>query len=306
MKEWKEFARFPSASSTRKATKIHNVCTTHNHEHPENMAEHAKFTLFPQLPTEIRLQIWRDVFFSKGPRIVEVLLQKHDCVISPRGQQACPIYSPTPPPPVFLVCHEARRVALELASNAGRFLVGDKSIVFDPSMDTIYVPCNREHSSITCHTVMHRLEFADRAIACGIRSVAIELDPEKKYVQRDVVCAYRLKVLEELIFVVAKGDEDYGDEIIMRYDGRLRKRRRKLGIGRLSPGEMSLPPPPPKEHRDFTLSIKTYKDLDLSIPIKVCNKPSTSNVLGAELTGLRMVDCTTRKPAGFITACLVS
>ena len=95
------------------------------------------FTLFPNLPTELRIKIWQ--YSLLGPRIIEAA------------------YLPEPffsfngahPPPVFQACRESRDVALSVYKPLFESAVGKDHIhntiktlphiYINPTHDTIYI-----------------------------------------------------------------------------------------------------------------------------------------------------------------------
>ncbi|KAK4177330.1 hypothetical protein QBC36DRAFT_289636 [Triangularia setosa] len=85
------------------------------------MAE-EEFHLFPFLPAELRLQIWR---LSLPPRVVVLLLS-----------QSSPAYtSPTPSPTLLSVCHESRHETLR-----SLILLPEINTYFHPGYDILYHP----------------------------------------------------------------------------------------------------------------------------------------------------------------------
>ncbi|KAK0668696.1 hypothetical protein QBC41DRAFT_118932 [Cercophora samala] len=88
------------------------------------MAQQDEFHLFPLLPAELRLQIWR---FSLPPRVV-VLAQS-----SPYSPTS--FTSPTPPPTLLSVCHESRQESLR-----SLVLLPQVNTYFHPGTDILYYP----------------------------------------------------------------------------------------------------------------------------------------------------------------------
>jgi hypothetical protein len=109
-------------------------------ESSTKMTEEPKFTLFRNLPTEIRFLIWRIVLANelKRPRFVEVRTQKHDNCGTHHGW--CPRVSPSSKPALVYVCREAREEALK----SSKFYFGSElypaRIFFNPAIDTLYLP----------------------------------------------------------------------------------------------------------------------------------------------------------------------
>jgi 2EXR family len=105
----------------------------------------AQFTKFPELPTELRMQIWQEALQLQDGRLIKVRLPKDDQ--SPGEDSTdvewaewaehiehCPKQSPTPVPSLFLVCHESRDVAQRYI----KYYCG--AIPFNPHIDTLYLP----------------------------------------------------------------------------------------------------------------------------------------------------------------------
>jgi hypothetical protein len=117
----------------------------------EQMAsENMGFSLFPKLPAEIRAMVWKMSFESKWGRMVEVRIYQVQHLkpddFDSKGNPRLHLWSPSPPPDIANVCHEARDVARYVAMRAGQFLFW--RIFFDPAIDTLYIPqhSQREHS----------------------------------------------------------------------------------------------------------------------------------------------------------------
>ncbi|KAK1783162.1 hypothetical protein QBC45DRAFT_155694 [Copromyces sp. CBS 386.78] len=87
------------------------------------------FTLFPLLPTELRLAIWQA---SCHPRILEI----HYCP----SQDRC--FTPSKPPVILSVCRESRHEALSriYAKAFGTRTHPSGSIYFAPELDILYIP----------------------------------------------------------------------------------------------------------------------------------------------------------------------
>lgn len=87
------------------------------------------FTLFPFLPTELRLAIWQA---SCHPRILEI----HYCP----SQDRC--FTPSKPPVILSVCRESRHEALSriYAKAFGTRTHPSGSIYFAPELDILYIP----------------------------------------------------------------------------------------------------------------------------------------------------------------------
>jgi hypothetical protein len=105
------------------------------------------FPLFSKLPTEIRAMIWTMSFVSKSGRMVEVRNHqvRHLKVdnFDRNGNPRLHLWSPSPPPDLVNVCHEARDVAKQVAMRAGQFIF--QRIFFDPTIDTLYAPQTKDN-----------------------------------------------------------------------------------------------------------------------------------------------------------------
>ncbi|KAH6724299.1 hypothetical protein BKA61DRAFT_588202 [Leptodontidium sp. MPI-SDFR-AT-0119] len=86
------------------------------------------FTLFPKLPSELRLEVWK--FALPGSRVVEVLYNASN-------GRSC--YSSCPPPIHLSVSYEARQVALERYKLSFATLMSPPIIYFDMEIDQIYI-----------------------------------------------------------------------------------------------------------------------------------------------------------------------
>jgi hypothetical protein len=100
-----------------------------------------------KLPTEIRLAIWAHLYNTTPARIVEVQTAKHDHYS--HYPLPCPRYSPSPPPLLVNICHEARAEARRLALLAGHLLLPTASnspdIYFNPAIDTLYIRTDKDY-----------------------------------------------------------------------------------------------------------------------------------------------------------------
>ena len=106
------------------------------------MSGHIDFSVFPNLPTEIRATIWTMCFASRPGRVVEVRSREvqHREIddFDSNGKPRLFLWPPSPPPEIVNVCHEARDAAKRVAMSAGQFHF--PGIYFDQAMDTLYLP----------------------------------------------------------------------------------------------------------------------------------------------------------------------
>ncbi|KAI2636893.1 hypothetical protein GGS26DRAFT_458778 [Hypomontagnella submonticulosa] len=91
------------------------------------MSDPNSFPLFALLPTELRLQIWRQ---SCHERVVEVLYDGEEDRCS----------SSTAPPAILHTCHESRFEALRMYRRSFGTKSHDPRIYFCPDLDILYLP----------------------------------------------------------------------------------------------------------------------------------------------------------------------
>lgn len=113
------------------------------------MAELRQQRDWTQLDFDIRILVWRFAYDQQEPRLVEVRTAVHDHYTDDHSLW-CPRYSPSPPPTIVNVCHEAREEAQRCAGRAGHFiLAGGRTtgagIYFNPTIDTLYVPNEKDY-----------------------------------------------------------------------------------------------------------------------------------------------------------------
>ena len=121
------------------------------------------FTLFPNLPAELRIKIWR--YSLPGPRIIEAAY--HDLSFSFNGAH---------PPPVFQACRDSRNVALSVykplfksAMRKDRFKTLPH-IYINPAHDTVYISTPYGHGEFVYP------EFAQRyPDITSIQSVVVDI-----------------------------------------------------------------------------------------------------------------------------------
>jgi hypothetical protein len=182
-----------------------------------------------KLCLDVRLIIWRELYYLQSPRIVEVRTQEHsDCS---NHESWCPRYSPSPSPTVVNVCHEAREEAQNVAQKAGHllFTTGPDSpaIYFNPEIDTLYVPNEKEYW-IRDWDRCGILTQVRKERPMDINVLAIGLDPVERgttalSLEQDF---NELKMLKDIIFVVKSPDgEIFG--CIRQLNGRLRVLQRE-------------------------------------------------------------------------------
>jgi hypothetical protein len=171
---------------------------------------------FNSLAVEIRLQIWRLLYHSQEPRIVEVRTAKQRDNDTQHENRWHIRYSPSPPPVVVNVCREAREEAEVVAKAGGHLLFSadqrneSSHIYFNPEKDTLYIHNDKDywvrdwHGGVGIMTQLKHNWQPER-----LHLLAIELDPIHRATSRasfrdDLTC---LQGLDHVIFVVAQSNE---------------------------------------------------------------------------------------------------
>ncbi|KFZ04664.1 hypothetical protein V501_09078 [Pseudogymnoascus sp. VKM F-4519 (FW-2642)] len=93
------------------------------------------FYLFPRLPTELRLQIWK--FAAVLPRVLTVRSVSSNLSVQPKRFEY--FYSPDPAPAMFLACKESRLEALPLYTKAFSAGTTPRYIWANFTVDTIKI-----------------------------------------------------------------------------------------------------------------------------------------------------------------------
>jgi hypothetical protein len=94
------------------------------------------FTLFPQLPYEIRLKIWR--FAIPGPRVVPLHFELRDVTSDGKPiSKFSPWRSSDPVPVVLHICHDARAEALKSLGRAFGTHFHEPQVYVNFDIDTI-------------------------------------------------------------------------------------------------------------------------------------------------------------------------
>ena len=121
----------------------------------------GEFTIFPMLPAELRLKIWKMAL--PGPRIVEVYL---DRVADPSYGDFRVIRTNTPPPTLLSVNLESRKVALEkywLNLNYNMSCTCACYAQIDPTEDTIYIPWSIHNTALPQNSLINGTIWSDEA-----------------------------------------------------------------------------------------------------------------------------------------------
>ncbi|RYP16293.1 hypothetical protein DL765_005199 [Monosporascus sp. GIB2] len=94
---------------------------------PLGVQSHAAFEFFPQLPAELRLEIWR---LSCSERVVEVVYDS--------DEDRC--LTTSEPPAILHTCHESRNEGLRIFRKSFGTRSHGPRIYFCPELDTLYLP----------------------------------------------------------------------------------------------------------------------------------------------------------------------
>ncbi|KAF4636701.1 hypothetical protein G7Y89_g1396 [Cudoniella acicularis] len=165
-----------------------------------------RFERFPELPTEIRLKIWRE---AAEPRIVEICqdLDSYAKEAKERGEEEpnvddAPFYSSTKIPSIFRVNQESRSVALQeypLSFPNGEH---PARIYFNPGVDTLYFPAWCFERSIDVFE--ERVPTEEKK---NIRRLAVEFliwygsQERENYLNNEQIDLFEFPNLEELLLV---------------------------------------------------------------------------------------------------------
>ncbi len=99
---------------------------------PSQAIPAVEFHLFSELPTELRLKIWKCSL--PGPRVVDL----HYDIFMRRSLSA------TPPPVALHICPESREEALQTLTLLFEDCVLNPPVYIDPEIDTLYLSDERE------------------------------------------------------------------------------------------------------------------------------------------------------------------
>jgi hypothetical protein len=117
----------------------------------------------PQLPTEIRLQIWEEVVALEQPRVVEIWFRKHGDGVD---EGALNRYPPSRAPSLLYTCRETREIALK------KYELYFGTFPFNPAIDTLYL--SKDMWKPTDNSLLSRLRLENRSDE--IHSIAADLE----------------------------------------------------------------------------------------------------------------------------------
>jgi len=119
------------------------------------------FTIFPKLPVELRLKIWK--FALPGRRIVDIRCDKQSVLFEKYR-------SSTPIPSILHVCSESRTLASKVYELAFRTTPSSRSIYFNFSADLLVFNC--KHFDLFCRVkwFMQDAKNAKRVAHIGLCS----------------------------------------------------------------------------------------------------------------------------------------
>jgi 2EXR family len=136
-------------------------------------------TSFVTLTIELRLLIWRHIYDSQTPRLVEVQTTPHEnCKSHNKG--FCPRSSPSPAPIIVNICQESRRAAFEIATECHHLFFStpfSPPIFFNPAIDTLYVPDEKSTWIRSPDGILTQLKAELGLDSNRLRILAADLNP---------------------------------------------------------------------------------------------------------------------------------
>jgi len=114
-----------SALST-KLTSLNIITATEEEGSPQTGYEEFTFTLFPNLPTELRNQVWEQVLLEEEFRVIEISLTSNDSVHLEL-------------PPLFWTCRESRSLAINECSMGLTTSRNPKGVYVRPGIDVVRI-----------------------------------------------------------------------------------------------------------------------------------------------------------------------
>jgi 2EXR family len=199
------------------------------------MTEEPRFALFRDLPTEIRLSIWRIALANEleRPRFVEVRTQKHDNCGMHQGW--CPRVSPSSNPALMYVCREAREEALK----SNKLYFGSDlypaRIFFNPAIDTLYLPEDIWNSDTNGIITQLRMDHGTDTIRYLAGDLEAWMDHFSSLFESDLS---HFNNLEDIIMVIDEESDEYRskfsimDKLLSSYIAQNAYRTRKYREGR--------------------------------------------------------------------------
>ncbi|KAG0647464.1 hypothetical protein D0Z07_6893 [Hyphodiscus hymeniophilus] len=156
------------------------------------MSTLTSFTLFPSLPTEIRLKIWGIVVAT--PRTVTVICNKEP-PIRGKPRAAKSFTSSCPPPAVLHINRETRYEALAVYTPRFKHPLSPCATYLNLSIDTVKLPDNT--LPYLYHTLAEELH--------AVQSLALETRDPGYFAHYNMEVLKRMHGLEELDITVWKG-----------------------------------------------------------------------------------------------------
>lgn len=156
------------------------------------MAPLETFTLFPQLPFELRLKIWDHALST--PRTVTISCQRE--MLDRERRFAKAFTSSTPVPPLLHTNHESRTEALARYTPSFRT---------DTSPNSTYI--SFAHDTVRCADSV--LEYLSPREAVAIQHMILEVRDAEYFGHFNMDVVRRMASLRELVLLAKPGDVDY-------------------------------------------------------------------------------------------------
>lgn len=185
----------------------------------------ATFTLFPELPSELRLKIWR--FCVPGPRTVGVQYKmKRDYFDGKRKFNFLGWRSSDPIPVILQICHESRSEALKSCRPAFGSFFHQPSIYIDFEIDAVHFvnerldpPDSWENSEPSDYLLDVFLGGEYHGSDDGEKIQRMILDINESLYGRRAFCWDEIRLLTGLneLTIVAFDEDDMADELMRHF-----------------------------------------------------------------------------------------